>query len=351
MSESRDKRHFSSPMRDANSAFLPSQKGGDQPVRVGFVLQEHFSMMAFTAAVDALVTANLVRNAPLFSFSTWGLDTITVTSDLGIDISATGLLEQLPLEGEEAVEVLIVCGGFRCSLEEQSALSARLKTAARRDITLGSLWNGAVALARAGLLDNRSCALHPDNHAFMREQFDRVEVSEKVLVVEDKRFSSAGPNSALEMMLKLIAMLQGRDTVRAIREILACDQVAESSEPNEARLVKAADDPSFPETLRDSLQLMSANIEEPLSVDELAGCVGVSRRRIERLFQTHLETTPSRYYLELRITQARRLLLQSSDSVANIAVACGFLSSTHFSHCFKDYFGASPSQVRQKHRG
>ncbi|MEH6826468.1 MAG: helix-turn-helix domain-containing protein, partial [Motiliproteus sp.] len=78
--------------------------------------------------------------------------------------------------------------------------------------------------------------------------------------------------------------------------------------------------------------------------------IGVSRRRIERLFQTHLETTPSRYYLELRITQARRLLLQSNDSIANIAVACGFLSSTHFSHCFKDYFGASPSQARQTSR-
>ncbi|MCT7656036.1 helix-turn-helix domain-containing protein [Oceanimonas sp. NS1] len=46
----------------------------------------------------------------------------------------------------------------------------------------------------------------------------------------------------------------------------------------------------------------------------------------------------------MRITQARRLLLQSDDSIANIAVACGFASSTHFSHCFKDFFGVSPAR-------
>ena len=41
-------------------------------------------MMAFTAAVDALVTANLVRTAPLFSYQTIGLDSTQVKSDLGL---------------------------------------------------------------------------------------------------------------------------------------------------------------------------------------------------------------------------------------------------------------------------
>jgi len=353
MSPTQEKRQFSPQMQDTNSAFLPTNTPAAKPVHVGFVLLEHFSMMAFTAAVDALVTANLIRTAPLYRFSTYGLQAQTVKSDLAIDISTSGELAQLPLDDADAVQILIVCGGFRCALANHAPLSAKLKRAAKASVTLGGLWNGAIALAHAGTLDHHSCALHPDNHAFIQEQFDRIKVSEHALVIEPRLATSAGPNSALEMMLALIERQHGKGVVRAIREILSCDQIADTANGArvEAKLVSAADDPGFPDALRNLLQLMNANIEEPLSIDELAACNGVSRRRIERLFQAHLETTPSRYYLELRITHARRLLLQSRESIANIAVACGFLSSTHFSHCYKDYFGLSPSQARQKHRG
>lgn len=349
MSESQERRTFSAPMRDANSPFLPARKpSGEGAVRVGFVLQEHFSMMAFTAAVDALVTANLVSTAPLFSFSTYGIGSQSVCSDLGIDISANSTLDKVSLEGNNTLDVLIVCGGFRCPMAEIKELSIVLKSAAKRHIILGGLWNGAITLAHAKLLNNQSCALHPDNHAFIQEHFPTITVSDQALVAEPQRLTSAGPTSALEMMLILIEQLYDKGLVRAIREILSCDK---SGEAEGHQLSQSQDDPNLPDLLRSLLQLMTSNIEEPLSIEELASCVNSSRRRIERLFQTYLETTPSRYYLELRITQARRLLLQSNDSIANIAISCGFLSSTHFSHCFKDYFGASPSQVRQKHRG
>lgn len=347
MSEQSEKRQFTSALRDANSPFLPSQQRPDRSIRVGFVLLEHFSMMAFTAAVDALVTANLVNTAPLFSVSTYGMGSTAVRSDLGIDISCSSTLDRLSLEGPSAVDILLVCGGFRCALGEFRNLSQCLKTAARHEKIIGGLWNGTIPLAHAGLLDGQSCALHPDNHAFLQEQFPRVQLSDQAMVVDPTRLTSAGPNSALAMMLALIEQLQGADIVRAIREILSCDRASETSDTS---LVQPQDDPNLPEPLRNLLQLMRSNIEEPLSIDELASCVGLSRRRIERLFQTHLDASPSRYYLELRITQARRLLLQGNDSIATIAAACGFLSSTHFSHCFKDYFGASPSQARLKHR-
>ena len=345
MSESKEKRHFSKAMRSTNSAFLPAQESPNRPARVAFVLLEHFSLMAFTAAVDALVTANLVRSAPLFAFTTYGLDSLAVKSDLDIDIAAGGRLEQLQLTVEDHLDILIVCGGFRCSLEQHQALNKKLREADKHRVILGGLWNGSIALAHAGLLEGKSCSLHPDNHAYMGEMFANVQVAKRTYSVEEYRATSAGAVSALEMMLELIVHFQGQDTVRAIREILSCDQVAEHGE---VELIHSTDEPSFPKPLCDLLQVMGANIEEPLTVEELATVSGVSRRRIERLFQTHLDTSPSRYYLELRITHARRLLLQSSEPIANIAVACGFVSSTHFSHCYKDYFGVSPSASRLK---
>ncbi len=342
MNDAKKKRYFSNPMRSVNSPFLPAKGAEEGPVNVAFVLLENFSMMTFTAAVDALVTANLVRTAPLFNVTTFGLESPTVISDLSIEIATSDILSQLSLANP--IDMLIVCGGFRCSIAEHLPLSAKLRAAAKENITLGGLWNGAIALARAGLLDNHRCALHPDNHAYMREKFADVTVSDQTLVLDEKRATSAGPNSGLEMMLMLIEQVKGKEIVRAIREIISCDKMAEGGK---VELLQPADDPSLPEVLRNLLQLMSANIEEPLGLDELAAFAGVSRRHVERLFQNHLEATPSRYYLELRITHARRLLLQSNATITDISVACGFLSPTHFSHCFKDYFGVSPSQARQ----
>jgi len=341
------KRRFSHLMRDTNRAFLPGNKESTNVVRVAFILPEHFSMMAFTAAVDALVTANLVQTSPLFKFETYGVSTEKVSSDLGIEISTEGSLDRLNGKGHGEFDVIIVCGGFRCSMAENKALTELLKVAVRNSAVVGGIWNGAISLAYAGLLDNMQCALHPDNHAFMRERFTKVKVTDNTLELEPTVITSAGPASALEMMLQLIDQLQGRDVVRAVREILSCDQVVEQGS---VKLTAATERPIIPDNLRDIIQLMKANIEDPLNVDELTGCIGISRRQIERLFQAYLDTSPSRYYLELRITQARRLLLQSNDSVTNIALACGFVTSSHFSNCFKDFFGISPSHVRDKYR-
>ena len=51
--------------------------------------------------------------------------------------------------------------------------------------------------------------------------------------------------------------------------------------------------------LNDALLLMEANIEDPLTSDEIAGLVGVSRRQLERLFRQYLGSMPSKYYLGL----------------------------------------------------
>jgi AraC family transcriptional regulator, glycine betaine-responsive activator len=346
MTDNPTKRDFSSVMRSKNSAFLQAASAPDTPVKVGFVLLEHFSMTAFTAAVDALVTANLVCTSPLFEYITMGVNSRMSMSDLGIEISNSTTLEHFTIEHRGTIDILIVCGGFRCSMQENPVLTTMLKSANRQNLMVGGLWNGAVHLAHAGLLDNQECAVHPENHAFIQERFPLVKVSQRALVIASGRATCAGPVSALEMMLELVEQCYDQNIVRAIKEILSCDQVAENS--GEMNL-KITDNPTFPASLLDLLALMRSNIEEPLSLEELSTHIGISRRQMERLFQTHLETSPSRYYLELRITHARRLLLQSNESITNIAIACGFVSSSHFSNCYKDYFGLSPSSTRQKY--
>lgn len=316
----------------------------NRPLRIGFILREHFSMVAFTAAVDTLVTTNLVTPEPAFEHVTIGAEGQTVMSDLGIEVSTSTTLDALKSKPGD-VDMLIVCGGYRSRLEPEPGLLTVLKTADQKGIRLAGLWNGGVALVQAGLMDHHACALHPDNHAYVREHFPNVKVSANAYAIEDHHATCAGPASTLEMMLQLIGQLLGSaHIVRAVREILSCDQVAEQAGPMP---LNTGDDPTLPEALQTLLALMRANIEEPLTLVELAECAHISRRQMERLFQTHLDTSPSRFYLEIRLVQARRLLMQTNRSVLDISVACGFVSSSHFSNCYKDYYGVTPSAARQ----
>ena len=100
--------------------------------------------------------------------------------------------------------------------------------------------------------------------------------------------------------------------------------------------------------LAEAVSLMEANIEEPMTLDELSYHVGLSRRQLERLFQRYLHCVPTRYYLELRLERARQLLLQSSMPIVDIALACGFISAPHFSKCYRDTFSLPPRDERRR---
>lgn len=312
--------------------------------QVGFVLLENFSMMAFTGAVDALVTANLLNNTECFNFTFYGENGESVRSDLNIDVSVKGSFNAIT---PKQADVLLVCGGLRTTLEIHPKLQFGLQQAARSGCMLGGIWNGSYILAQAGVLNDYQCTIHPENHALMTEVFPGVQVNKKPYVIDRDRVSSAGATSTLTMMLRLIGQLSGEDLRLRVENILSVDSVL--GEVADGSLTMLPSDPTFPDALIKTLQTMESHIDDPLTTQQLATSVTLSRRQLERLFQQYLGTSPAKYYLHLRLSRAHQLLRQSNASILNIAIACGFSSNAHFSHSFKDYYGVSPSKARRQH--
>ena len=342
-------RHFNSRLRHSNQAYLRARQNDSEhpPIsrRIVFVLLEHFSMMAFTGAVDTIVTANLLSRTPLYRFQAYSLEGGAVLSDLGINISVDGELKSLDASD---LDMLIICGGYRSDLTTHRPILERLRALAWHTLTMGGLWNGSCLLAQAGLLDGYACTVHPDSRAGFEENFPRVKLLPMPFVIDRDRISSAGANSALGMMLAVIRHQHGDDVVRGIEEILACDRVADDIPYRPMSILEGS--ALLPDALRAILKLMESNIEEPLGIDDLAHYAQVSRRQVDRLFHRYMKSTPSRYYLELRITRARRLLLQTNAPITTVAIACGFTGAPHFSRSYRDFFGVSPSQARSTQR-
>ena len=156
-------------------------------------------------------------------------------------------------------------------------------------------------------------------------------------MVDGNRLTAASPNGAFHMVMDWIRKRHGRELADGIVDILAFEE-------SRYRRARPALHEKMSEPLRNVVQLMSANIEEPLSLSQIAQYVGRSRRQIERLFQEQMATTPVRYYLELRLTEGRRLLQHADLPILDVSLACGFVSPSHFSKCYAAFYGYSPSK-------
>jgi transcriptional regulator GlxA family with amidase domain len=329
-----ERRQFSGGMKGKNLRYL--DEPADKPVpmtRTGFLLLEHFSLPAFTQALDTIVTANLLRPG-LFASRTFGLHDGEVVSDLGLVIRPDARFDATAIQ---QLDLLVVCGGYRTELKVADDFVHLLRAAAERGVTLAGLWNGAWFLGSAGLLDGYRCAIHPEHRPALAEVSKAAQVTSEPYVIDRDRLTASSPAGAFHMALDWIKGLHDKALVEGIEDILAFEE-------SRYRRIKPAENICVSAPLREVVKLMDANLEEPLELEQLAVYAGRSRRQLERLFKEQLGTTPQRYYMELRITEARRLLQHTELSQVDVLVACGFVSPSHFSKCYSSYFGYRPSK-------
>lgn len=134
-----ERRQFSGGMKGKNLRYLNETQQPTSVTRVGFLLLEHFSLPAFTQTLDTLITANLLR-PDLFATRTFGCGDGEVISDLGLVIRPDARLDSVALQ---ALDLLVICGGFRTELKAGEEFIQLLRSAAEHGISLAGLWNGS----------------------------------------------------------------------------------------------------------------------------------------------------------------------------------------------------------------
>ena len=209
---------------------------------------------------------------------------------------------------------------------------------------VGGLCTAADVLAKAGLLDGKKATIHWDNSDSFTEEFDEVELTKSVFVLDGKRMTTAGGTSSIDLMLKLIANDHGEDLANAVADQLIYSSIR-TDQDSQRLSVPTRIGVRHPK-LSTVIQMMEANIEEPISPSILAKDVGMSTRQLQRLFRRYLNRSPKRYYMELRLQKARNLLMQTDMSVINVALACGFASPSHFSKCYRAHYDTTPYRER-----
>lgn len=311
----------------------------EAPQVFGFLVAPQFSLLNFGAACDPLRAANRLTGRRLYSWHAYAMDDIRIPASIGIDIFANSLFADV-----ERIANLIVVAGLEPRRYAQAPVLARLRRLARSGCRLGAVSTGSYILAKAGLLDGYRCTIHWESLVSFREEFPDLEVTQELYEIDRDRMTCSGGTAAMDMMLGLIALDHGRDLATAVAEQFIHGPIRDQWVPQRMDL-RSRLGTAHPKLLA-VVGLMEENLEYPLARADLARRVGLSTRQLERLFRGYLKRTPTRYYLELRLQRARGLLTQTAMSVLDVAMACGFVSASHFSKCYRDYFERTPRDDR-----
>ncbi len=310
--------------------------------RFVFALLDDFTLLSFASAVECLRLANRMADRPLYSWVLVGEGGEVATCSAGTGFKLDDDLGELHRD-----DTLMVCGGIDIKENSSKKFVGWLRREARKGLRIGGLCTAAYTLARAGLLDGKRATIHWENQDSFAEEFEEVNLTKSVFVVDGNRMTTAGGTSSIDLMLKLIADQHGEALANAVADQQIYSSIR-TDQDTQRLSVPTRIGVRHPK-LSQVIQMMEANIEEPISPSILARDVGMSTRQLERLFRRYLNRSPKRYYMELRLQKARNLLMQTDMSVINVALACGFASPSHFSKCYRAHYDTTPYRERGSH--
>ncbi len=300
-------------------------------VAPGYVLLELASL------VEVLRLANRVCPQPPFSF--------TYRSQKGgpVESSSNATIPTEPILSRPRADYLFVIGN---SDPDQPELSLGR-------IVSDYTYNGAqvflLAEAASRYINEQGTAemaTHWENASFLRERGARFEAKLSLATELGAVVTCAGMEATTDVALAVIGRHISGPAKMTVADIMLHENIRDFSslQPFSGFKNTATGDAKLDQCIK----LMQANIEDPLPINQIVDLLNLSNRSQERKFRSFFGTTPNGFYREMRLAKANNLLLNTTMSVREIGLACGFPNG--FSSVYKSFFGVTPFVLRREKR-
>jgi transcriptional regulator GlxA family with amidase domain len=264
--------------------------------------------------------------------------------------SAIRLIAERSYRQVTRADTLLISGGIGCSLimEDQNVLRW-IRRMAPRVARLGSVCNGALILARAGLLDNKSATTHWN----YTDKLARIDASirvrpDAIYVRDGTLYTSGGVTAGLDMALAMVESDWGQSTALAIAQelVMFLKRPGGQSQFSSHLAAQFSED----DKLRQLQLWILDHLDQDLSVSNLAAEVAMSARNFARRFTASVGTTPAQYISHVRLEAARRKLEQGNLRISQVARHCGFGTEETMRRTFIAELNVSPSDYRARFR-
>jgi len=277
-----------------------------------------------------------------YQFDLVALEEGPVRADNGMLFQPTATIDTL----DHAVDTLLVTGSHEVqAVAGNPRLAEWLQRQAAVVRRLGSVCSGAWLLAHAGLLDGRRVTTHWNISASLARRFEQVQVEHDQIYLRDGNlYTSAGVTAGMDLALALVEEDLGRNVALAVaRELVMFIKRPGGQAQFSAHLAAQS---AQRNPIRQVQEWVLENLEEDLTVDQLAAQAGMSVRNFSRAFKSDTGETPADFVEAARLDAARRMLEETASPLKRVAARSGFHDQNGLRRAFVRRLGVTPGDYR-----
>jgi len=314
----------------------------DPKLKIGFVLQDKFTLAAFATFIDAIRLAADLGGRSRKIFCDW-----TVLGDGPVQASCgLKVTPDEPLTAPERFDYVAICGGNTYRDRHASRLYKKfLIEAAGKGVHLIGVCSGTFALAEAGLLDGYRACVHWNVLPTFMETYPAINAnSDQLFIDAGDRITCAGSMGGADLALWLIRRHCGQEKAQQTSRhmMLHAPRPGDHPQPHFLCELAATADPM----VRRVALLMEQSLNEYRSIEWFARRAGISVRQLERRFKDELGLSPAAFFRKLRLDYAAYRMRDTDLRILEIAIDTGFVDGTHMTRKFRTQFAQTPKQYR-----
>jgi transcriptional regulator GlxA family with amidase domain len=238
-------------------------------------------------------------------------------------------------------------GDMQTAISKNRKLIPWINEQYKKGAEVASLCVGAFLLASTGLLNGRKCSTHWGFQNEFREMFPEVEVIDGSIITEEHRiYSSGGANSYWGLLLHLVEKYTDRETAILASKYFAVD-IDRDSQSAFAMFKGQKNHPDM--AVKQAQDYIENNIQDRISVDELADMASVGRRSFERRFKHATNNSVLEYIHRVKIEAAKKSFETSRKNINEVMYDIGYTDTKAFRTMFKKITGLTPIEYRNKY--
>ena len=222
-----------------------------------------------------------------------------------------------------------------------------LKWQYKEGAEMASLCVGAFLLASTGLLNGKKCSTHWGYMNTFREMFPEVILQDGSIVTEQNRiYTSGGATSYWNLLLHLVEKYTDRQTAILVSKYFAIDIDRNSQS---AFAMFTAQKNHNDEEVKKAQDYIEQNIEERLTIDDIAAFVTLGRRSLERRFKQATNNSVLEYIQRVKIEAAKKSFESSRKNINEVMYDVGYTDTKAFRTTFKKITGLTPIEYKNKY--